>query len=357
MTDPQPAAPPSDRALSLGVRSATFPSMRRPPPLPSTVGPYRVLGQIGTGGFSRVYRVEREGSTGFRKHLALKVLEASGPPPEDLRIMFIDEASIASRLHHNNVVQVHEFGVADDRCWLVMDLVDGVDLRTLLRRLRGRGAWMPLPAAVELSVEVLHGLHHAHERRDAAGEPFGIVHRDVSPGNVLISEEGAVKIGDFGLARIRRKLAVTEVGVTRGTSRFMSPEQAQGLPVDGRSDVFAVGTLLYLMLAARAPFGGTDDAEIMRAVARAQAPPLSEVAPRTPPALVEACHAMLARDRTMRPRSALAAAERLVEAMDPAWGRQTEVLGRLVRRSREDREPLEVTDALRAPVSKGPSRT
>lgn len=325
--------------------------MRRPPPLPSAIGPYRVLSQIGTGGFSRVYSVEREGSTGFRKQLALKVLDSAVPPPADLRTMFIDEATIASHLHHNNVVQVHEFGITDDRCWLVMDLVDGIDLRTLLRRLRGRGAWMPLPAAVELAVEVLHGLHHAHDRKDTRGEPLGIVHRDVSPGNVLISEEGAVKIGDFGLARIRKKLAVTEVGVTRGTSRFMSPEQAQGLPVDGRSDVFAVGTLLYLMLSARAPFSGSDDAEIMKAVARADCAPLMEIAPRTPEAIARVCHQMLSRDRQQRPRTALDAADRLVEAMDPLWGRQQETLGRLVRRARQDRDPLEVTDALRAPVT------
>jgi serine/threonine protein kinase len=318
---------------------------------PERIGPYRILGDIGTGGFSRVYRAEREGSRGWVKQVALKVLDPSIPATDDLRHMFIDEASIARHLHHRNVVPVHEFGVEDGLYYLVMDFVDGLDLRSLLRRLRAGSAWIPIPAAVDVAVEVLHGLHHAHTRKDEEGVGLRIVHRDVSPGNVLLSTEGSVKLTDFGLARIRHKIAVTEVGTTRGTTRFMSPEQARGLPVDGRSDIFAVGTLLYLMLTERAPFSGVDDAEVMRAVVRCEPKPLLVRNPRLPRDLVRVVGQLMARDPGHRFSSALGAAEALAAVAEPDWGgRQDAVLARLVNRMRSAPEPDATSQTLKVGV-------
>ncbi len=301
-------------ALGKGVQAPPKPLA---PPMPARIGPYRIIGEIGSGGFSRVYLAEREGSRGWVKQLALKVLDPSVPPTDDLRHMFIDEAAIARHLHHKNVVPVHEFGDEESLYYLVMDYVEGVDLRTLLRRLRARGAWIPIPAAIDVGVEILHGLHHAHTRKDDEGLGLRIVHRDVSPGNVLISTEGSVKLTDFGLGRIRSKVAVTEAGVTRGTSRFMSPEQARGLPIDGRSDIFAVGSLLYLMLTERAPFSGNDDAAVMRAVVRGAQRAVRDRNPHVPEPVAEVVAVMMNKDPADRYPSALVAAEALAATAEP----------------------------------------
>jgi len=286
-------------------------------PPPSEIGGYRVLGTLGEGAFSRVYKVVRMAGDGFRKELALKVLAPGVEATPDLRAMFVEEASVAAWLHHRNIVGVHEFGVVDEGCFLVMELVDGLDLRTFLRRLRGRKSWLPLPTAVHIVVKALHGLHHAHVRRDGEGKPLHIVHRDLKPDNILLSTAGATKVSDFGLARIRSELEQgTAAGFTRGTARFMSPEQATGRPVDARSDVFSAGILLYMLLASRLPFMGKSDLETMRAVARAQFQPIQLARPHVPDAVARALHRMLAPSPDSRYGSALEAAEALADAVE-----------------------------------------
>ncbi len=308
-----------------------------PPPtrsdLPETIGPYRVVELLGRGGFSHVYKVERLGGGGFRRFFALKVLAPEVEVTADLRAMLQDEARIGRHLHHRNIAAVHEFGEADGAYFLVLDWVDGLDLGSLMRALRDEGSWLPLPAALEVGVQILHGLHHAHTRMGPGELPLGIVHRDPTPGNVLISMDGCAKITDFGLARIRDKVAVTQAGITRGTSRYMSPEQATGKPLDGRSDVFGVGILLYVMLSRKAPFVGDDDSEVMMAVARGEFAPLRSVAPSVPPEVERIVHWMLKPRREDRPLDALAAAEVLTGRLDPAWGaRPQRTLATLVRR-------------------------
>ncbi len=309
---------------------------RRPTDIPETIGPYRVVELLGLGGFSRVYKVERVGGGGFRRCFALKVLAPEVRVTPDLRAMLMDEARIGRHLHHRNIAAVHEFGEADGDYYLVLDWVDGLDLGSLMRRLRDEGSWLPLPAALEVGVQLLLGLHHAHTRVGAGDIPLGIVHRDPTPGNVLVSTDGCVKITDFGLARIRDKIAVTQAGVTRGTSRYMSPEQATGKPLDGRSDVFGVGILLYVMLTRKAPFVGDDDAEVMMAVARGRFTPLRELVPEIPPEIERSVHWMLKPKREDRPIDALAAAEVLTGRLDPAWSaRPQRTLATLVRRVTE----------------------
>ena len=304
-----------------------------PTDLPESIGPYRVVELLGLGGFSRVYKVERLGGEGFRRLFALKVLAPEVDVTADLRAMLADEARIGRHLHHRNIAAVHEFGEADGRFFLVLDWVDGLDLGTLMRRLRAEGSWLPLPAILEVAVQILHGLHHAHTRKASDDFSLGIVHRDLTPGNVLVSVDGCAKITDFGLARIRDKVAVTQAGMTRGTSRYMSPEQATGKPLDGRSDVFAVGILLYVMLSRKSPFGGETDAEVMMAVARGEFEPLRTHAPDVPPEVERIVHWMLKPKREDRPLDAMAAAEVLTGRLDPAWGaRPQRTLGLLVRR-------------------------
>jgi serine/threonine protein kinase len=310
---------------------------------------------MGSGTFSRVYRVEREGSTGFAKELALKVLAPGVAPSEDLRRMFVEEAQVACHLHHRNIVSVHEFGVLGDQYFLVMDCVEGLDLRQLLRALRERRAWIPMSAALELAIQVLHGLHHAHTRRDARGNALGIVHRDINPANVLISVEGGVKITDFGLARIRSGFARTEGGFTRGTARYMSPEQARGRPLDARSDLFAVGILLYLMLAGALPFTGEDDAAAMRAVVRCEYAPVESLRAQIPAGLAEAVRTLMAPEPQGRPADALEAAELLAAAAEPAWvGQPERSLAGLVRREKAAAQAAAAAASSRPAAVQGP---
>jgi eukaryotic-like serine/threonine-protein kinase len=299
---------------------------------PARIGPYRVLGVLGTGGFSHVYRVVREGGGGFRKELALKVLAPDVEPTQDMAMMMADEARIARHLHHRNIVAVHEFGEADGVYWLLMDLVQGVDLRSVLAAQRANRGWLPLPVTVEVVYRVLHGLHYAHGRRDQDGQRLGIVHRDLTPGNVLLGRDGQVRVSDFGLARIRTKIAETQAGITRGTAHYMSPEQAQGRAIDHRSDQFAVGVLLYLLVSAALPFPGTKDASVMRSIVRGTYPPVR--ASGVPDSIVAVIERMLAPLPADRYPDALAAAEALVNAVPVAWRVDAErILGRLVVRA------------------------
>jgi serine/threonine protein kinase len=301
-------------------------------PLPETIGPYRVVELIGRGGFSHVYKVERFGGGGFRRVFALKVLAPEAEVDADLRAMLADEARIGRHLFHHNIASVHEFGEVRGAYHLVLDWVDGLDLGTLMGRLRADGVSLPLAVILEIGVQMLHGLHHAHTRRGPGETPLGIVHRDLTPGNILVSVDGCVKVADFGLARIRNKIAVTQSGVTRGTSSYMSPEQATGKSIDARSDIFAVGILLYVLCTGSLPFAGDDDTATMMAVARCEFVPLLDRAPDIPPEVAQIVHWMMQRDRERRPLDALAAAELLSARMDSAGGvRPERTLGGLVR--------------------------
>lgn len=294
-----------------------------------------MVGELGTGGFSRVYRVVREGGSGFRKELALKILAPGIEPTQDMVMMMADEARIARHLHHRNIVAVHEFGEQGGAYWLLLDLVDGLDLRTFLGEQRRRKGWIPLPVAVEVVHKVLHALHYAHGRRDESGRKLGIVHRDMTPGNVLLSRGGLVAITDFGLARIRLKIAETEVGITRGTSSYMSPEQAQGRPIDARSDQFSVGIMLYLLLTGALPFPGKDDIKVMKSIVRGKYPSISEAG--VPPSLADVVYQLMAPLAADRFPDALAAADALSRAVPPEWRRDADrTLGRLVTRIVDD---------------------
>jgi serine/threonine protein kinase len=307
-------------------------------PLPESLAGYRVVALLGEGSFSRVYHVVREGGRGFTRELALKVLSPAHAVTPDLRSMFEAEARIAAGLHHRNVVSVHEYGLADGRPWIAMDLVTGLDLRRLLRRLRARQAWMPVPAAVETAVQVLDGLHHAHTRRSEGGEPLVVVHRDLNPGNLLVDEGGCVRIADFGLAKLSAA-GDTEAGITRGTARFMSPEQARGAGLDGRSDLFSVGTVLYVLLTGRLPFTGATDRDIMRSVVRAQFRPVQLGRPQVPDAVARVVHRLMAPSPASRYPTARDAAEALAEAYDRQGAdRSTQALAELVRRASEEVE-------------------
>jgi serine/threonine-protein kinase len=293
------------------------------------MGRYTVLRQVGAGGMAELFLAERAAAEGARRRVVLKrILPAFARDP-DFRELFVHEARIAMQLSHVNVVQVYDFGEAEDTYVLEMEYVEGCDLRALLRARKA----LPLGAALRVTIEILRGLDYAHRRASADGMPLAIVHRDVSPGNILLSREGEVKLTDFGLARSRERLG-TSVGGVKGTFAFMAPEQACGLPVDARADVFAAGAVLYASLVGRSPFESDGPVATLDRVRAARFAPLSEVALELPAA--RALDPVLARALALDPGARFASAAAMREALEELARTQGErlepdVLGALVR--------------------------
>ncbi|HEY2747242.1 MAG TPA: serine/threonine-protein kinase [Polyangia bacterium] len=218
---------------------------------------YRLRRRLGRGGMAEVFEATAMGERGFERRVAVKrMLPEIGRIHDD---GFLDEARIASTLHHANIVAVLDYGIADGLPFQVLELVDGIDLQSALAL--GR----PLPPELVLHVctEVAYALSHAHEARAPDGQPLGIVHRDVKPANILVSYDGDVKLGDFGIALARDRLQRTEVGIAKGTREFMSPEQWVAGEVDARSDVFSLGCVLYALLTGDSPMGRTRAEELL----------------------------------------------------------------------------------------------
>ncbi len=213
--------------------------------LPRQFGRYLLQQRLGRGGMAEVFRATVDGPGGFSRPVAIKRILPEYSQDEWFTRMIADEARIVSRLAHPNIVQILDAGEVDGSWYIAFELVDGTDLFQLLQRIYSRGQALPQAYACHIAAEVAAGLDHAHSRRDEHGQPLGIVHRDVSPQNVLLSWLGEVKLGDFGIARARQRTSETQAGTIKGKIYYMSPEQARGETVDHRSDLFAVGILLY----------------------------------------------------------------------------------------------------------------
>ncbi len=271
-----------------------------------TFGRYRLLERLGEGGMAEVFKAKSFGVEGFEKVLVIKrILPKLAAHPKFVD-MFVHEAKLAVRLSHANIVQVFDLGRVDDPAgeatsyFIAMEYVPGLDLATLLARCRRQKLQVPFGMAVFLAAEVAKALDHAHRRRDEHGRPLGIVHRDISPQNILLSWEGEVKVTDFGIAKAKDSIIEDEAGDTRagrvrGKLAYMSPEQAKAEPVDGRSDLFSLGTVLYEMLAGSNPFTAPTVFETARRVHASEYPPLELLREGTPRALTELVVKMLAK--------------------------------------------------------------
>src|SRR6202167_132362 len=211
-----------------------------PLPPPKEIAQFEVVRRLGAGGMAEVFLAKKRGAEGTYKILVLKRILPSHGGSSRFRSMFIEEAHLATRLNHPNVVQVYEFqDFGDEGLLLAMEYVEGCDLGRLMNAARSKEAHIPPWVGAWIVAEAAKGLHYAHEKRDEAGQPLDIVHRDVSPQNILLSFEGAVTIADFGIASAR--LFAEEQGVLKGKFGYMSPEQARGEVVDRRSDLYALG--------------------------------------------------------------------------------------------------------------------
>ena len=251
------------------------------------------------------------GPDGFQRELVLKRIRPRFSRDERFARMFVDEARIASQLNHPNIVQIFEFGKIDGDYFLAMEHVPGVDLARLGSQLVDSGDRFPIALAAFITIEVCRALDYAHRKRGPDGTPLGIVHRDVSPANVLISREGAVKLADFGIARAAERREQTLDGVVKGKVAFMSPEQVRDLPLDGRTDIFSAGIILYLILAGEHPFAGVNDGESIGNLLTSEWPPPSEIADDIPPALDRIVMQATAKDRDERYETAARLAEDL----------------------------------------------
>ena len=224
---------------------------------------YLLLDRVGIGGMAEVFRAKALGIEGFGKIVALKRIRPNLAEDEQFVTMFVDEAKIAGQLRHENVVRIHELGVLQGTHFIAMEYVFGKDLLQLLATLRRRDQVMAPVMAAWIAAKVPAGLHYAHERVDDSGAPLALIHRDVSPQNVLLSYDGAVKLIDFGIAKATSRAFQTMGDVVKGKAGYMSPQQIMGEPIDHRSDVFALSTCLHEMLTCRRLFRAASDIEVL----------------------------------------------------------------------------------------------
>lgn len=267
-------------------------------------GKYELLQRIGMGGMAEVWVARTYGAQGFVKELVIKrILEQFNEDP-DFVSMFINEARLASRLQHTNIVQIFDFDQVDGVYYIAMELVDGPDLRRVQATARRRELRVPQTLAVHVGVEGLKGLHYAHTRVER-GRPLGIVHRDISPHNLLLSYAGEVKITDFGIAKVAALASATRTGMVKGKLTYMSPEQVRGDVIDARADIYALGIVLWELLTGRRLYEGVgSEGELVAAARRGAVPKLVEVASEVPPGLIAVVERMLAAETDQRFTSA-----------------------------------------------------
>jgi serine/threonine-protein kinase len=286
---------------------------------------YQIVAPIASGGMAAVHlgrKVERDGS---HRTVAIKVMHPYLAGDPEMVAMFLDEARVSRNITHPNVVPVMDVDMMGDDLVIVMDYVPGVSLLSLVRALAKQGKRLPVPVVVRIVLDVLAGLHAAHELRDADGRPLSIVHRDVSPHNVLVATDGVARVMDFGVAMAAGRLAQTQAdGTVKGKLRYLSPEQLHRKPIDRRADVFAAGIVLWECLTGETLFGTGTEAETLGRVLRAAIAPPSSIAMDVPLAIDEVCLRALERDRDRRYASAKELASAL-EGAAPAVASSEEV--------------------------------
>ena len=261
---------------------------------------YRVIEKLESGGMAEVFRAESEGLQGFRKQVAIKRVLPHLSSKKKFISMFLDEARLSAQLSHSNCVQVFDIGVGDNAFFIVMEFVDGANLKAIIEHIKKAGQDFPVEAAVHISLELCKGLAYAHELTDPNGVPLHIVHRDMSPPNVLITKHGEVKIVDFGLAKANSQLEKSEPGIIKGKFSYLSPEAAMGQEVDARTDVFAVGIILWELLSGQRLFLGDTDFQTVKKVQGAVVPAISGINKKVPLELEKIIAKSLARDPTQR---------------------------------------------------------
>ena len=265
---------------------------------------YEILERIDVGGMAEVFKGKSVSMEGFERLVAIKRIHPNLVENGQFLQMFLDEARLSLSLNHANIVQVFDLGRAGETYFIVMEYVDGTNLKSMLKAFRQRGLVLSVRDATFVMKEVCKALAYSHGKRDLEGRHEGIVHRDVSPPNILLSIEGEVKLTDFGLAKARSQVEETDPGVVKGKFGYLSPEAAYGHDVDVQADVFSAGIVLWEMLAGRRLFEGKTDIKTLELVRRAEIPSLQSLNADVPPELERICLHALERDKSRRYSSA-----------------------------------------------------
>ena len=263
----------------------------------STDQKYRIIEKLDSGGMAEIYRGEAESIQGFKKQIAIKRVLPELARNQRFISMFLDEARLSLYLNHTNIVQVFDIGKANDTYFIVMEFVEGLNLRSLAESLKRQKRSLDISHGLFIMMEICKGLGYAHDMTDPdSGKPLGIVHRDISPPNVLLSKAGEVKLVDFGLAKAANQVESTEPGVVKGKFSYLSPEAASGHDVDHRADIFSCGIILFELLTGTRLFYGESDYETVDLVRRAEIPTISAINPNISASLEQIIHKCLARE-------------------------------------------------------------
>ncbi len=276
----------------------------RPRTEAARLGSYEILGKLARGGMAELFLAKTHGPEGFEKLVVIKkILPHYAANPKFVKL-FLDEARLAAGLDHPHIAHVYDMGTVEGNYFFAMEYVHGKDVRTTMRRTTAAERKFPIEHAVLIARNTAEALHYAHERRRVDGSLLGIVHRDVSPSNILISYDGTVKLVDFGVAKAASNSAKTRTGTLKGKISYMSPEQAKGAPVDRRSDVFALGIVLWEMVTSCRLFRTENDLATIQMIINSKPQPPTELRPECPPELERIIIKALAADPTTRYQSA-----------------------------------------------------
>jgi tRNA A-37 threonylcarbamoyl transferase component Bud32 len=251
----------------------------------SRLGKYEIIKRLATGGMAEIFLARVSGLPGFQKMVVIKRILPQLATKTDFVEMFLDEARIAATLQHPNVVQMYDVGVVDGNYFIAMEYLHGEDVRSLTRTLHRQDRKLPLEHALNIAIGVASGLHYAHEKVGFDGTPLEIVHRDVTPQNIIVTYDGAVKLLDFGIAKASNRFGETRFGTLKGKVPYMSPEQCRGEPLDRRSDIFSLGIMMYELTLGKRLYQGKSDFEVLKQIVEGTVTPPRELDPEYPPVL------------------------------------------------------------------------
>ncbi|WP_426749997.1 protein kinase domain-containing protein [Myxococcus sp. Y35] len=283
-----------------------------PVPLLQPYGPYVLVRKLAEGGMAEIFLAKLLGADGFERNVVIKRMLPHLTNNPDFVEMFRDEARLAAKLAHPNIVQIQELGFAEGCYYICMEYLAGEDFSTTLRLAGRKRHYLPLPVVLRVLIDAARGLHFAHEFTNEAGQPLNVVHRDISPSNLYLTYQGQVKVLDFGIAKAESRLVNTRTGVVKGKYMYMAPEQARGKEVDRRADVFALGVSLYEALTHVRPFSRENDLAVLNALLQGELKPPRELRPDLP----EELEAIILKAMAFKPEDRYPTAEAFANALE-----------------------------------------
>jgi serine/threonine protein kinase len=298
MVAPAPPAPPPAKKSGKTVPADVSAGFR--------LGKYEIVRRLAAGGMAEIFLARVSGLSGFQKMVVIKRILPQLATKHDFVEMFLDEARIAATLQHPNVVQMYDVGVVDGNYFIAMEYLHGEDVRSIMKALYKREGKLPLEQALNVVIGLASGLHYAHEKVGFDGRPLNIIHRDVTPQNVIVTYEGGVKLLDFGIAKASNRFGETRFGTLKGKVPYMSPEQCRGEPLDRRSDIFSLGIMLYELTLGKRLYKGHSDFEVLKQIVEGTVIKPSEIDPNYDPRLEQIVLKGLEKDRDKRYQTARA---------------------------------------------------